>query len=180
MLFYAFLIFCSFFSFFSSRYSCNRNYYQYIITVGDLAPNVINLRNVRHVRSLVQTEDAQLAMKSVAERSVISNPYNENNSVDDNNNDNNHTNDHNNDDYCNNGTNNSRNNETEGAKRKYSSSSYSLGLRVVVCDVNAGPVAAATLLSLYVLPHMVRACQCYCDSNDKDVRNKKDEMGGGC
>ena len=40
------------------------------------------------------------------------------------------------------------------------------GLRVAVCDVNTGSVAAATLLSTFVLPHMKDACRCRCFDND--------------
>ena len=167
-------------------------YFEYFfvlhLNTGDLAPNVINLRNVRHVRTLVQTEDAQLAMQSVAERSVFSNPYNENNSVDDNDHNDNSDNlydDCNNNDNDNDNDNSISNNDSDDdAKTKnlrgtYNNHLYSLGLRVVVCDVNAAPVAAATLLSSYVLPHMVRACQCYCGSDDKDIKDRREEKGEG-
>lgn len=42
------------------------------------------------------------------------------------------------------------------------------GLRVAVCDVNTNAVAAATLLSSFVLPHMKDACRCYCFDHDGD------------
>ena len=127
-------------------------------------------------------------MQSVAERSVFSNPYNENNSVDDNDHNDNSDNlydDCNNNDNDNDNDNSISNNDsdddatTKNLRGTYNNHLYSLGLRVVVCDVNAAPVAAATLLSSYVLPHMVRACQCYCGSDDKDIKDRREEKGEG-
>lgn len=49
------------------------------------------------------------------------------------------------------------------------------GLRVAVCDVNLGASAAASLLRDFVLPHMVTACECGCDSIDVEKIQKASE-----
>ena len=168
----------------------------------------MSLRNVRHVATLVQSEEAQIALKSVAEKNVfedfdegksrkctnnrksqnfknfmnekILNCNRDENKIEkkeidkgdlffesctiacnDGNTHNGNTDNGNTDNgYDKNHNKESHENILQRA-RPYSMYGSS-GLRIAVCDVNIGAVGAATLLSTFVLPHMINACQCDC------------------
>ena len=116
------------------------------LSAGQLAASVLSLRNVQHVSCLVQSQEAQTALKSVAERTVSNLSKNLRNLAD--------------------------NREIISSSDCIDNSS---GLRIAVCDTNIGSIEAATLLSTFVLPHMSSACRCYCNSIDDNNDNNNND-----
>ena len=116
------------------------------LSAGQLAASVLSLRNVQHVSCLVQSQEAQTALKSVAKRTVSNPSKNLRNLAD--------------------------NREIISSSDCIDNSS---GLRIAVCDTNIGSIEAATLLSTFVLPHMSNACRCYCNGIDDNNDNNNND-----